>query len=80
VFPKHLPSDLPSSIHDALEVDGFSSDYQSQVTTDQWSGIENAYTLALRDVFIFFVPLVIMCFILCFGMKVSRIVPPEESS
>jgi hypothetical protein len=74
VFPKNLPSSLPTAVQEALEIDGFSADYKSSVSAADWNGIQDAYSLALRDVFIFFTPLVILCLALCSGMKESPLV------
>ncbi|GAA6032729.1 hypothetical protein JCM8097_000763 [Rhodosporidiobolus ruineniae] len=66
IFIKNLPSDLPAALRDQLQSEFV---VPASVSGEVKEQILDAYMKGMRDVFIFYVPVVAICFLLCFLVK-----------
>ncbi|KAL7418362.1 hypothetical protein Q5752_006820 [Cryptotrichosporon argae] len=66
VFAKNLPANLPDSLRLSLKA---SFEIPSSVDTSTADAIRDAYMAGLKDVFIYFVPVVGVCLVICAFIK-----------
>ncbi|GAA5832182.1 hypothetical protein JCM11251_004270 [Rhodosporidiobolus azoricus] len=66
IFIKNLPADVPASLRTQLQSEFVLPDYLSQTLRDE---VLDAYMKGMRDVFIFYIPVVGVCLALCFVIK-----------
>ncbi|GAA5911846.1 hypothetical protein JCM8208_002458 [Rhodotorula glutinis] len=77
LFVKNLPPSLPDSVRDQLQREFVLPDEMSQDVKNQ---VLDAYMDGMRAVFIFFVPVVAVCLLLCFFIEDLPLSTPEPSS
>ncbi|GAA5850102.1 hypothetical protein JCM8547_001011 [Rhodosporidiobolus lusitaniae] len=66
IFDKDLPAEVPATLRKQLQTEFIIPDSISQQMRD---GILDAYMKGMRAIFIFYVPLVVLCFLSCFLIK-----------
>lgn len=72
VFLKDLPASIPASVRQQLQAEFVLSPSMSAEVQGQ---ILDAYMAGMRDVFIFFTPVVGVCLVMCFFIKVRSASP-----
>ncbi|KPV78444.1 uncharacterized protein RHOBADRAFT_50911 [Rhodotorula graminis WP1] len=77
LFVKNLPPSLPDSVREQLQREFVLPVDMSHDVKDQ---VLDAYMAGMRAVFIFFVPVVAICLLLCFFIKDLPLSPPEPAT
>jgi hypothetical protein len=72
IFIKNLPANLPTSLRDQLQSEFVLPATLSQELKD---AVLDAYMKGMRDVFIFYLPVVALCLLSCFFIEVRFLSP-----
>lgn len=78
VLQSKIPAGVPSDIRSAIRKSIYRVPDLSHLSADQRNGILDAYFAGSRAVFIFMVPLMSICLVLCFLIKDNGLQRKEE--
>ncbi|BGP36741.1 hypothetical protein JCM10449v2_000643 [Rhodotorula kratochvilovae] len=75
IFIKNLPSTIPAAVREQLQAEFVLTPAMSPEVRNQ---VLDAYMSGMRNVFIFFTPVVGVCLVLCFFIKDLPLTPPAS--